>query len=67
MKSYNRIMEIFWIVLAILTAMASIFLFWKFGFDKNWYLLVISGMSLVQWFLRYQYRKKQEKEQNDKP
>jgi len=63
MERINRILEIFWLVIAIVCAFLSIFYIYKEGFQTGKYYLFLPAIALGMYLLRRVLRKKLEKNQ----
>ena len=61
MKTYNRIIELFWLAVFIVSLVWAGFVFINHGFQEEHYFnLVVPAMSLVLFLLRRAYRKRLE-------
>ncbi|MBN4061955.1 MAG: hypothetical protein COA57_12325 [Flavobacteriales bacterium] len=61
MKTYNRIMEIFWLVTAVLALALAVYTVRAKGIEENWYLLLFPVACVAMFALRRYMRKKIEK------
>lgn len=63
MKTYNRIMELFWLSMGIVIIVLVTFMCFKEGFDSWAIYYVFALMSLGTYFMRRFMRKRMEKHQ----
>lgn len=52
MKNLNRIMEFFWLALAILSALGAIYYINVLGWDEGWYFLLFPLVALMMFLYR---------------
>ncbi|KAB1063422.1 hypothetical protein [Salibacter halophilus] len=62
MKTYNKFMEIFWLVIAILSGGTIGYLFFFEEYNEHPIFLALPFMALVMFLMRRWYRKRTEKE-----
>lgn len=61
MKTYNKIMEIFWLSLAGITSLIVVYLLFTDGWDKNKFYLVFPAICFAMFFARRFMRRRMEK------
>ena len=66
MKSYNRIMEFFWLFIGITSLCFGVYMSLDLGFSETWFFYLFSVMALVLSLLRRTVRKKTEREESQK-
>lgn len=65
MNKYNRIMEFFWLVTAVLTLLLGAYIINQKGFgDNNWVFLFFPLLASAMYAMRRHLRKKEEKKLN---
>ena len=62
MKRHNRIMEIFWLVVAVVTFFFSVYRVTKVGFREGYVFLLMPAVAGVLYGMRRRIRKKMEED-----
>lgn len=61
MKTYNKIMELFWLAMGGVTALIVIYLIITEGWSKNQMYLIFPGICFMMFFARRFMRRRMEK------
>jgi len=61
MKNLNRIMEFFWLGLAILSTLGAIYYVNILGWDEGWYYLLFPAVALMMFLYRRGMRSRLDK------
>tara|TARA_B100000780_G_scaffold278386_1_gene251725 strand:- start:1485 stop:1688 length:204 start_codon:yes stop_codon:yes gene_type:complete len=65
MKAYNRIMEYFWLFVAITSAALGIFMTFEHSWEDGKYFYIATAMSTLLYLMRRFYRKTVERQSKD--
>lgn len=63
MKTYNKIMELFWLSVGVIATLFVTIMGIKEGFSNWYFYYIIGGMSLGTYFMRRTMRMRMEKHQ----
>ncbi len=63
MKAYNKIMEAFWLGLAVVTTIIVVYMIISGGWSKNQVYLIFPGICFMMFFARRFMRRRMEKHQ----
>lgn len=63
---FHIILEKFWLVIAIITSLLTVYLMFKDGFNPAKYYLLITGLVWGMYLIRKGIRKRLEKIENEK-
>lgn len=59
MQRYNRIMEIFWLVTAVVTLILGVYIIHKKGFADNWLFIFFPFLAAAMYAMRRHLRRKE--------
>lgn len=60
MHRYNRIMEFFWLVTAVVTLVLGVYIIQKKGWAENWLFITFPFIAAAMYSMRRYLRKKEE-------
>jgi Flp pilus assembly protein TadB len=64
MNNYHKLMEKFWLIVALASALYAFYSWGKFGIERTGIMLVLPVIALILFALRYFTRKRLEKKFN---
>ena len=64
MKTYNRIMEVFWLAAAVFSVIAVGYLIKNIGFAEGGLWLALPVIALFMWYMRRRFRKRMQQQQD---